>query len=120
MKKLAISIFMFSIAILIISCSTEQSDDSPSGSKKISDWQGIPVYLNGGTQDNWNTVKAHLDSIYDSLDSQTKTKLKNNIDRIFIKASGGFEGSAGGTLSIPGDANPSYLYDYLFDNGFFA
>ena len=115
---LFISISIFSVGILFASCSNGQSEDSPSGTQKIADWQGIPVYLDGGTQENWNTVKAHLDSIYDSLDSQTKTKLRNNIDRIYIKASGGLGGSAGGALSIPGDVFPNYLYDYLLDNDF--
>ena len=120
LSVLFVSLFIFSAGILSISCGNGQTDDSPSGTQKIADWQGIPVYLDGGTQENWDTVKTYLDSIYDDLDSQTKIKLRNNIGKIFIKASGGLGGHAGGTLSIPGDVYPNYLYDYLLDNGFFA
>ena len=121
MKKLWILGLTVLLALASASCSNGQSNDSTSRTQKIDDWLGIPVYLvDGGTQENWNTVKAHLDSIYNPLDSQTKTKLRSNIDRIFITASGGLGGSAGGALSIPGDVYPNYLYDYLFDNDFFV
>jgi hypothetical protein len=78
-------------------------------------WNGIPVYLDGGTAADWIEIKVHLDFYLGILTDKQKENIKSFLTIINIKSSGGVSQN-GRILNIAYNGELPPYYDGTYHN----